>query len=390
MGGERTLRAFYFCYFAAIGVTEPFLPVFFRDRGLSLAAIGGLLALLPAIQATVPFAFTVWAEARGIARGLFRTAAAGTVVAFLAFALPAPAWTLAAVMAAYAAIKSPLIPFANAMAFSLLGAGRERFGRLRVFGSLGYIVAAVAVGFALEAAGAGVVLLGGGLALLAAAGVAAAGRLPEPTLKGVRLREAWGDLLRNRALCWFLAATFLVRLSGGTHLTFFTLYLREAGIGEAVAGVAWAVGVAAEVAVMLAWPLLLRRFPLRGLLALGFGATAVRWAAVTLTGNPAGLVLIQTLHGLTFGVTYLASVHLMDTEAPPALRASGQALYAAVAFGLAGLLGNGFAGLLAERVALTTLFRLSSLVALLGTALFFATSRPVAAVPAPASSLSRR
>lgn len=389
MGGERTLRAFYFCYFAAIGVTEPFLPVFFRDRGLSLAAIGGLLALLPAIQATVPFAFTVWAEAQGIARGLFRTAAAGTVLAFLAFALPAPPWTLAAVMATYAAIKSPLIPFANTMAFSLLAADRERFGRLRVFGSLGYIVAAVAVGFALEVAGAGAILLGGGIALLAAAAVAA-GPLPEPTLKGVRLREAWGDLIRNRALCWFLAATFLVRLSGGTHLTFFTLYLREAGVGEGIAGVAWAVGVAAEVGVMLAWPLLLRRFPLRGLLALGFGATAVRWAAVTLTGNPAALVLIQTLHGLTFGVTYLASVHLMDTEAPPALRASGQALYAAVAFGLAGLLGNGLAGLLAERVALTTLFRLSSLVALLGTALFLATSRPVAAVPAPASPLSRR
>lgn len=389
MRGERTLRAFYFCYFAAIGVTEPFLPVFFRDRGLAPAAIGGLLALLPAIQATVPFAFTVFAEARGIGRGLFRAAAAGAVLAFLAFAVPGPVWTLAVVMAAYAAIKSPLIPFANAMAFSALAGARERFGRLRVFGSLGYIVAAVAVGFALEEVGAAAILLGGGLALFAAAAVAA-GPLPEPTLKGVRLREAWGGLFGNRTLCWFLAATFLVRLSGGTHLTFFTLYLREAGIGEGVAGVAWAVGVAAEVGVMLAWPVLLRSFPLRRLLALGFGATAVRWMAVTLTGNPAALVLLQTLHGLTFGLTYLASVHLMDTEAPPALRASGQALYAAVAFGLAGLLGNGLAGVLAERYALATLFRLSSLVALLGTALFLATSRPPAATPAPASPLVRR
>ena len=385
MGGEQTLRAFYFCYFAAIGVTEPFLPVFFRDRGLSRAAIGGLLALLPAIQATVPFGFTALAEARGSARRLFRLSAAVTVLAFALFALPGPAWVLALVMAGYAAIKSPLIPFANAMAFAMLAGERERFGRLRVFGSLGYIAAALAVGFALEAVGAGVVLLGGTFALLAAAAVAA-GPLPEPTLRGARLKEAWADLVRNQALCWFLAASLLVRVSSGTHITFFTLYLRELGIGEGLAGVAWAVGVAAEVAVMLAWPFLVRRFSLRLLLALGFGATAVRWVAVTLTASPALLVAIQSLHGLTFGVTYLASVHLMDSEVPPALRASGQALYAAVAFGLAGLLGNGLAGLLAERLALATLFRLSGLVALLGTALFLVTVRvpASAATPAPA------
>ncbi|MCI0372376.1 MAG: MFS transporter, partial [candidate division NC10 bacterium] len=378
-------RAFYFCYFAAIGVTEPFLPVFFRDRGLSPAAIGGLLALLPAIQATVPFAFTALAEARGISRRLFRVAATGTVLAFALFALPGSTWVLALVMAGYAAIKSPLIPFANAMAFAMLAGERERFGRLRVFGSLGYIAAALAVGFALEAAGAGVILLGGTVALLAAAAVAA-GPLPEPTLRGARLKEAWAELVRNRALCWFLVASLLVRVSSGTHITFFTLYLRELGIGEGLAGVAWAVGVAAEVAVMLAWPLLLRRIPLRLLLALGFGATAVRWVAVTLTASPALLIVIQSLHGLTFGVTYLASVHLMDSEAPPALRASGQALYAAVTFGLAGLLGNGLAGLLAERLALATLFRLSGLVALLGTALFLVTVRvpAAAATPAPA------
>jgi len=97
VGGEQTLRAFYFCYFAAIGVTEPFLPVFFRDRGLSPAAIGGLLALLPAIQATVPFGFTALAEARGSARRLFRVATTGTVLAFVAFGLPGPAWVLALV-----------------------------------------------------------------------------------------------------------------------------------------------------------------------------------------------------------------------------------------------------------------------------------------------------
>lgn len=382
MGGEQTLRAFYFCYFAAIGVTEPFLPVFFRDRGLSPAAIGGLLALLPAIQAAVPFGFTALAEARGTGRRLFRVAATGTALAFALFALPGPAWVLALAMAGYAAIKSPLIPFANAMAFSLLPE-RERFGHLRVFGSLGYIAAAVAVGFALEAAGAGVVLLGGTLALLAAAAVAT-GPLPEPTLRGADLKGAWAEVLRNRALCWFLAASLLVRVSGGTHITFFTLYLRELGIGEGLAGVAWAVGVAAEVAVMLAWPFLVRRIPLRLLLVLGFGATAVRWVAVTLTASPVFLVLIQGLHGLTFGVTYLASVHLMDSEAPPALRASGQALYAAVAFGLAGLLGNGLAGLLAEGLALETLFRLSGLVALLGTALFLVTVRVPAAAGAAA------
>ncbi|HEY7675544.1 MAG TPA: MFS transporter [Candidatus Methylomirabilis sp.] len=358
------LKAYLFLFFATVGVTEPYLNLYLRRLGFAGTEIGALAAIPPGVAALAPFVWTAWADATGRARAVFlwNTWLAGLcfvpVLLFRSFGLLASALTL------FALVKAPLVPLANSLAFQALGPRREGFGRIRLWGSLGYIVAAVGGGAVADHIGVAPVLAGVA-ALLAGCGVVATASLGRCAPSGpAPLGAGLGDLLRGPGFRLFLGAAFLARLSAGPYNTFFTIQLDALGISQAVAGWAWAVGVACEVVVMGLWPRLVGRARPERLLAAAAGAHALRWWLTAGATHPAALLAVQGLHGLTFGVFYLASVQIVDERVRPGLRGAGQGLYAAWVFGVGGVAGNSLGGLLFDRVDLPGLYRLSALVAL--------------------------
>lgn len=363
------LKLYLFLLFATVGITEPYLNLRLRRLGFSGAEIGALAAIVPGMTALAPFLWTAWADATGRARALFLW---NTWLAALCF-VPVPllhsfGW-LSVALTLFALMKTPLVPLANSLAFQALGARREAYGRIRLWGSVGYIVAAVAGGALADRLGVAAVL-GAVVALLAGCGMVASASLGRaapsaPTPLGAGLAA----LVRQPGFRPFLCATFLARLSAGPYNTFFTIQLDMLGISQGVAGWAWAVGVLCEVAVMAAWPRLVLRATPERLLALATGAHALRWWLTAGVTHPAGLLAVQSLHGLTFGAFYLASVQIVDEMVRPQLRATGQGLYAALVFGLGGVAGNALGGLLFDRMGLPALYRLSALVAVGATCL---------------------
>jgi PPP family 3-phenylpropionic acid transporter len=358
------LKAYLFLFFATIGVTEPYLNLYLRRLGFTGTEIGALAAILPGVTALAPFLWTAWADATGRARAVFlwNTWLAG--LCFLPVLLVRSFGLLAAALTLFALVKTPLVPLANSLAFQALGPRREDFGRIRLWGSLGYIVAAVCGGAIADHIGVAPVLAGVA-ALLAGCGLVATASLgrgapsaPAPLAAGL------AALLRGPGFRLFLGAAFLARLSAGPYNTFFTIQLDGLGISQAVAGWAWAVGVACEVVVMGVWPRLVARAGPERLLAAAAGAHALRWWLTAAATHPAALLAIQGLHGLTFGAFYLASVQIVDERVRPDLRATGQGLYAAWVFGVGGVAGNYLGGLLFDRMTLPGLYRVSALVAL--------------------------
>ncbi len=357
------LKLYLFLLFATVGLTEPYLNLHLRRLGFSGGEIGALAAILPGITALAPFAWTAWADATGRARALFLW---NTWLAGLCF-VPVPllrsfGW-LSVTLALFALMKTPLVPLANSLAFQALGARREAYGRIRLWGSVGYIVAAVAGGAAAERIGVGAVL-GAVVALLAGCGVVASAGLGRGAPSApVPVGAGLAALLRQPAFRLFLGGAFLARLSAGPYNTFFTIQLDALGISQGVAGWAWAVGVLCEVAVMAAWPRLVTHAAPERLLALATGAHALRWWLTAAVTHPAGLLAIQSLHGLTFGAFYLASVQIVDAMVLPDLRGTGQGLYAAGVFGVGGVAGNALGGVLFDRMGLPALYRLCALIA---------------------------
>lgn len=239
-------------------------------------------------------------------------------------------------VAIFAFFRAPIISLADAATYALLDRARPHFSAVRVWGSVGFALFALVLG-RLEAS------TWPALLLLVTAGaylLAAASTLPmrAPHLKrehGV-LREV-SIFLRKPALLLFLAGTVTHYLGQATYDAYFALWLRQLGHGDAVVGYAWAVGVGVEIVVMLLAPRFLHRLPSSWWLTLGALAAAARWLLTSQTESSTWLVMIQGLHGLGFGLWYLAMVRYVQTQAPERLRTSLQSIAnAAMGLGMVG------------------------------------------------------
>jgi MFS transporter, PPP family, 3-phenylpropionic acid transporter len=215
---------------------------------------------------------------------------------------------------------------------------RLDYGRVRVWGSVSFILAAVASGWVLAsarpAALAGnevllLVLLASAVLVLACIAIPATDPLS-------RARPRWAalaGLARDRRFWLFIVSAAALQASHQLYYGFGTLYWRQLGFSGTVIGALWAEGVVAEIALFwLSVPLVARFGPL-GLMAIGGGAGIVRWSLIGLVPGLAGAAALQLLHAGTFGASHLGAMHFMARRVPPHAAASAQSLYAALSAG---------------------------------------------------------
>jgi PPP family 3-phenylpropionic acid transporter len=111
-----------------------------------------------------------------------------------------------------------------------------------------------------------------------------------------------------------------------------------------VTGAGFGVGVVAEICAMLVFPRLSRRLPLRAMFAVAFLGSAVRWVLLSRAGWGPAIVALQAAHFLTFGIFWACSMEAMADAVPGPLRATGQALFTAVVFGVGNGIGYALSG----------------------------------------------
>jgi len=331
------LAGFYFLYFASVGIVLPFLPAYFRSLSLSATQVGVLLGLSPAISLLAPHLWGYLADRTGRAA---RVLTGLTLGAALAFGLVSTARTfpaLVATMALYACFASSFTPLMDTLTLHHVARTGDTFARVRLFGSVGFIMSTVL--FGLFASGVDQAVVRVPLVLLSAL-AAWSLLLKDSTAPGRRLHPLAGlRLLRHADLRWLLAGTSLHWLACAPFHGTFSIHVMELGLSPTVVGLVAGLGVLAEVGVMAFYPRLTGSWTPRQVLAFAFAASAVRWGGMALTSTAWGLVGLAPLHGLTFGAFYVASVAFLSRRVPPELRASGQALFAAVTFGFGGLVG---------------------------------------------------
>src|SRR6266542_1152700 len=253
------------------------------------------------------------------------------------------------------------------------------YARIRLFGSLGFIVLTVLVGRLLTARGGRpadlllpvtVVLCVCAYALVAR-GVPATPRhaerpAPREMLTLLRDRRLW-ILLGPAAIHWAACAPYHV---------FFGVLVRDLKLPDDVTSAGMATGVVAEILVLLAFPRLERRFPLRRLLAVSFVVSAVRWALLARATAPLAVAGLQALHGLTFGLFWGSAMRALADVVPPRLRATGQAVFTGVVFGGANAVGTALSGVGYDRLGgAAPLFGWAAALELVALAVLLAASR---------------
>ena len=357
------------CYFGFIGLFSPYAPLWYQSLGYSTFAIGVLTSLQSATRLFAPYAWGWWADHSGRREALLRVAIGGAVFASLGFFFFRDYVWIAAVCVALMLCTAGVVPISEAVLAHHVSSGGQvdigRYGRVRLWGSVGFVAVATASGFVLERAGVErfPLLCTGVLASL----LFAAFRLPpssepahaEPVVKGALA------VLREPVVAWFFTGTFLTVLAHTSLYAFYSLYLASLGYGQGAIGLLWAVGVAVEVAWFAFQGRWVNRLPVHGWLALAAAVSALRFAAIAaFAGHAAVLIVAQLLHAITFAAQHSACIAVISRHFPGRLRSRGQALYTVLGYGASGVLGGVVGGALSERLGFAAVFWAASAVSL--------------------------
>ncbi len=344
------LSTFYFFYFAFLGAFAPFWALYLQSEGLGAAQIAVLLALVPVTRMIGP-SFWGWIADRGGRRApVIRITTIATLVSFCGvFAGSGFGW-LFVVMLVMNLFWSGSLPLVEATTMGHLGDRVSGYGRIRAWGSVGFVAVVVGCGHLLDVQGIRALpwLIAGVLVLHAVT----AFEVPEAPVHPHAADHApvW-EILRRPEVVALFAGCFLLAVSNGPYHTFYSIWLVEHGYLKGDVGLLWALGVVAEIVVFLGWTRLTARFSLRTLLLGAYGITALRFAAIGWLPAVAPVVILaQVAHAATFGFFHGAAVALTHRFFRGRHQSKGQALYSGLGFGAGGAAGGLLAGALWEPV----------------------------------------
>lgn len=359
------LSGFYFFYFALLGSVAPFLGLYFSHLGFSAERIGELVAIPMLMRCMAPNLWGWLGDTTGRRLTIVRVGAVCTLVSFsLIFHGKSYTW-LALVMALHAFFWHAVLPQFEVITLAHLRDQASRYSQIRLWGSIGFIVAVVGLGALFDhlsldiyPVAVMVVMLG---IVVSSIWVPNASPVERPELEGQG--GFFRQLCRPGVLAFFICVG-LMQVSHGPYYTFFSIHLEALGYGRGTIGLLWALGVVAEILIFLVMAALLARFSLRQVLVASFLLAALRWLLLgTLADHLSVLLLAQLMHAATFGSFHAAAIHFVQRSFGHRQQGQGQALYATLA-GVGGALGALYSGYSWASLGPLWTFAIASLAAL--------------------------
>ena len=361
------LSAFYFFWFATLGAVLPYWGLYLLELGFQKFQIGVIFATMMGAKMVAPVLWGWIADHYGGRLLIIRAASAGSIAAFLVMMQTTSFWPMFAATLIYAFFWNASLPQFEAVTLNRLGEAEHQYGRIRLWGSVGFIASVLGLAPIVQHLGVPHVLL---WILVCLIGILAVSLTVDS--HGEQISEApeagagFWSVLRRTEVWSLLLVCFLAQLSHGPYYTFFSIYLKDAGYPEEWIGMLWALGVAAEIAVFVALPRLMQRLGAYRLMSLALAVTAVRWLLLAkFVDSIWMLILIQLMHLATFGIYHAVAVSLIHGLFQGRLQGRGQALYSAISFGAGGAAGALLSGWLWESWGAAPVFAAAGGVAIL-------------------------
>lgn len=386
------LSSFYLFYFAALGALVPFWTLYLSTLGFGSIEIGQLMAILTATKIVAPYIWGWLGDHIGKRIAIVRT---GSLLAFLTFLLVF--WLtgyagLALTMSLFSFFWNAVLPQVEVITFQYLKEDSHKYSRIRVWGSIGFIIAVTGLGFVVDRSGPASILPV--LAFLYFGIWVSSLLIPEEAQVEHKRGKGGvpiGRFLLHPGILAFFAVCTLMQMSHGSYYTFYSIHLEAVGYSKTLIGELWALGVLAEVVVyILFMHKALVRFGAIRLLMFSLLLAALRWLLIgTFSESLAILIVAQLLHAATFGIFHAAAIHFVHHSFPAGLLGRGQALYSSFSFGIGGTLGSLSSGYLWEYSGPLITFISSACVAFLAWILIFVVNHTQQLATDSQSSLKR-
>ncbi len=352
--------AYYFVYFVALASLSPFIALYYEERGLSGSQIGLLAGISPLVALVAAPLWSGFADATRRHKAIFMAATVGVIVmSLLIYFASSLAWLIPVVIA-FAFLGAPIMPLMDSSTMSMLQGRKDRYGKIRVWGTLGWAIGAPLAGL----------LVGrGGLqwsfyvyASLMTIALLIGSRIPVghahisvPFWNGMR------TLFSNRRWMFFLLIVFMCGIAAAGASTYLFLYLKRLGASNLI-GPALTLSTVSEVPMLFFADRLLRRFKARGLILIALAIYIGRLLLYSLVGFPPIMLAIQLLHGFTSPTIWVAGVSYVAEIAPPGLGATAQALFAGALNGLGAATGAVLGGILFQNFGPVVMYRVFALI----------------------------
>ena len=338
--------SFFFLYFAYVGLVSPYASLFFLDRGFSVIEIAVLMSMLQVTRIIGPFSWGWLSDYLSNRVGIIRfcTCLAALVFACIFFLQSYIGFFIW--MFVLHTVLSSLMPLGESATVHALykdNSFDKRYGRLRLWGSIGFIVMVLVAGELFQRKSIELYPIVGMIVLLVLAVISFC--LREPKME--RRKMVKGELLVvlvNTDVRWFLLSGFFMIFAHAALYVFYSLYLADLGYGKFQIGLFWALGVFAEVIFFYFQSKVLSRVDAEVVLQGAFGIGVVRFILIAFLPITPVLIFAQVLHAGTFAAHHSAATKLLQRWFTGPLQARGQAVMATVSYGLGGTLGGLCAG----------------------------------------------
>ncbi|MDO6442458.1 MULTISPECIES: MFS transporter [unclassified Marinobacter] len=351
------LSNLYFWFFALLGGLLPYWSLYLQGQGFSYLQIATLMAT---IQLTKIVAPSLWGHLGDKTGQRVRLVRLGAITGSLFFAgvfLEPGFYGLLLVMMAFTFFWNAILPLYEVITLRSLGEHRERYGKVRLWGSVGFIGAVAGVGLILDWVSISwlpwlLLPVFVGIVVSAFLLPAERGERKPPAPKG-----SLKAIVTHPAVVAFFLMNFLLQVSHGAYYTFFSIHLEQHGYGNLAIGLLWSLGVVSEIGLFLVMHRLTRNFTVRQIAIGALVLTMIRWVLIAaLTDVLAVLLFAQLLHAASYGALHAVSVQYVQGFFGQHHHGQGQALYSGLTFGAGGALGAWMSGFLVEGLSTSAAF----------------------------------
>ena len=356
------LSGFYFFYFATLGAFLPFWSLYLKHVGFAAKEIGELTALMIATKIIAPNLWGYVADKTGKRLWLIRLAIGLSALLFAGFFYGNDYYWFAIVTISFSFFWNATLPqFEAATLLHLKNQAGQAYSRIRLWGSIGFILAVLGIGWFLDSFSIGYLPLI--ITSLLSLNTLIALITPEPKASqqinhGVGI---WQVLCRFEVIAFFLVYMCL-QIAHGPYYVFYSVYLKQHAYTATATGLLWALGVCAEIVMFMLVSHLLRLFSLRRLLLVSLALTTWRWLIIAYQiDDLVWAIWAQCLHAASFGIAHVVAIQLLYQYFGEQHQGKGQALYASFSFGIGGMLGSLYSGYFWDQLGASQVFVIAGL-----------------------------
>lgn len=332
----------YFIYFSILGVFLPYFNLYCHKIGFSSFQIGAVSSVKTFSTIIFPLFWGYFADKFSIRKKIFISVNFFSSLLWGLFFFSDDFWFMMFVMFFYSLFHAPIVSFLEAFTVDILGKDKKNYGKIRLWGSVGFIISVFTAGYLSDKTGIFVIVYmifaGSVLHFLLSL------KIPDKSAKEDKNKGFEISFLKKPETFLFLFASVLMLGSHSPYYAFFSIYLSDSGIDNTFIGIAWSAAIFAEIIIMYKSGFIFDRLKPRQVLIFSMLAAALRWIVLFLFQAKIIILVSQFLHCFTYAAFHIASVLYIDELTPEGKKTTGQAVNNALTYGLGLMSGNLLSG----------------------------------------------